>query len=269
MKSTFRSVLCYVCLSIPLYSFSQKLPDKQTISIWAQANIKIDGKAAEWSNKYRAHNNATDLYYTLANNDNFLYLVIHAENPEVIQTLTTYGFKYTIQAPGKQNIENTAITVEFPLQEIRSLGLILNKPGVTPDSTESSRKGIMNSNNNALQTRHKSLIVKGVRGIDTLSVYNDAGIRVAEGFDVNRNYTLEIMIPLKLLPFLNNKNANLTYHLFIIGHANSAANKMPYNTPPGGFTPEVLQGLAELELRLNKKYASTDFSGYYTLAKIP
>ena len=62
-------LLTLLVSTISLVVHAQKLPNKQEISFQAPTNIKIDGKASEWNNQFLAYNNATDIYYTIANDD--------------------------------------------------------------------------------------------------------------------------------------------------------------------------------------------------------
>ncbi|MES2274929.1 MAG: hypothetical protein V4592_02825 [Bacteroidota bacterium] len=265
--------IAFTCIFLSFGSIfitqAQKLPNVQQHSLRAPENTKIDGKATEWNNKYQAHNDATNVFYTIANNNDFLYLIVHAEDPAVVETLTSYGFTFGLQTQGKKGNTKDAVTIRFPLDVVKRLGLTLNKAGVVPDTAADVVRSVMTGNNNILQQRHQTIIVNGIKGLDTLSVYNDTGFKVAEAFDSKRNYTLEIAIPLKYLEFIKTGAATLAYHLLINGYAGSTIGNMPINTPPGGFTPEMLQGLAELEVRVNKRYARTDFWGEYTLAKKP
>ncbi|MBC7401019.1 MAG: hypothetical protein H7289_13850, partial [Mucilaginibacter sp.] len=61
-------------LFLSVIANAQKLPKVQTASIAAPTNIKIDGKATEWGNKFQAFNRTTEVYYTLSNSATKLYL---------------------------------------------------------------------------------------------------------------------------------------------------------------------------------------------------
>ena len=69
---------------IGLYANGQRLPNKQEEGFTAPQNVKIDGKATEWQNQFKAYNTATGIYYTVANDSTNLYLVIQATEPLVI-----------------------------------------------------------------------------------------------------------------------------------------------------------------------------------------
>lgn len=75
---------------------AQKLPTVQKSSLRAPSNIKIDGETTEWGDKFQAYNTATDIFYTMANDDRGLYLVVQSGDPKIIQRLTG-GITLTIQ----------------------------------------------------------------------------------------------------------------------------------------------------------------------------
>jgi len=74
-----------------LNTHAQTLPKVQEASLRAPDNIKIDGKPTEWNNQFQAYNTATDLFYTIANDDQNLYLVIQAKKPLSISKIGQRG----------------------------------------------------------------------------------------------------------------------------------------------------------------------------------
>ncbi len=93
---------------------AQKLPNKQEISLWAPANIKIDGKMNEWGDKLQAYNKNTLVYYTIANDDDNLYLVVRIENPDIINKAISGAITLTVNPHGKQSDEKCP-AISFPL----------------------------------------------------------------------------------------------------------------------------------------------------------
>lgn len=70
---TFLAVLLITASFINVTA--QKLPNIQQAGLKAPENIKIDGKATEWG-KFNAFNGATDVFYSIANNEKHLYLIV-------------------------------------------------------------------------------------------------------------------------------------------------------------------------------------------------
>jgi len=77
-------IITFLLAMLVLGSNAQKLPAVQKESVWAPITVKIDGKAAEWGNKFQAYNSSTEIYYTISNDDNNLYLAIKAVDPDII-----------------------------------------------------------------------------------------------------------------------------------------------------------------------------------------
>src|SRR5476651_2358683 len=101
---------------ITIAAYAQKLPAKQEISLRVPAGIKIDGKATEWDNKFQAYNNATELFYTLSNDDDNLYLIVQITKPRVIEKVLNVGITLTINGAGKKDDKAPEnISIQFPL----------------------------------------------------------------------------------------------------------------------------------------------------------
>jgi len=107
------ATLAVVALTI-LGATAQKLPNVQQKSLRAPANVKVDGKATEWDDSFQAYNHATDVYYSLANDDNKLYLVVQAKDNQIINKIIGGGIEFTIQKSGKKN-DKDGVTVVYPL----------------------------------------------------------------------------------------------------------------------------------------------------------
>jgi len=191
-------------------SYAQKLLNVQQISVRAPATLKIDGKAGEWDGQLQAYNKATDIFYTMANDNENLYLIVQAEKPRIIQKILTVGLTLMVNNSGKKN-DNAAgnIAITYPLVGRNYLLSILNnagdkiayKPRGMRDEVltrTDSTVAIANKTYNANSTTIK---VKGVNDLaDTLiSVYNEQHIKVAAAFDNKGVFTYELAVPLKFL----------------------------------------------------------------------
>src|ERR1700744_3913120 len=93
---------------------AQKLPNVQQKSMRAPETVKVDGKATEWDDSFQAFNHATDIYYTMANDDKNLYLVVQATDKQVINKIIGGGVALTIQKSGKKN-DKDGITITYPV----------------------------------------------------------------------------------------------------------------------------------------------------------
>ena len=122
---------------------AQNLPNVQRNGLRAPANVKIDGKAIEWGGKFQAYNKATNLYYTMANNAEFVYFIAHIQEAAVINRITNYGFTFEIYKndnPQKKDL----ISITLPLSANKYFSLNLIKPTGADTLLE---KGILKANN--------------------------------------------------------------------------------------------------------------------------
>lgn len=260
---------------------AQKLPNKQETSIYAPAIIKIDGKATEWNNKFEAYNNATDIFYTICNDNNNLYLTVQATDDYIINKLYGSGITFTIDLSGKKD-KKQAIVITYPVwdKDNKFHANTAAKPTIKPDSPQTVRKAdsFMNVVNRQMNDRSKLIRVNGVKGIDTLiSVYNEDGIKAAAAFDNKMIYTLEIAIALKYLNLDTNNPAKFAYNLKIDPLKGSFDNVTRTQEMRNGHLVTVTHSLGRRltagnpvdDDLLKNIRSATDFSGEYTLAKKP
>ena len=245
---------------------AQKLPNIQTVSVRAPAGLKIDGKAAEWGNQFKANNKTTDIFYTMANDTEKLYLLIQAKHESIIKKMVMGGVTLSISS-NKRDIKN-AVKITFPIYDINNPASYFrfNKPKNIKSLNVDS---LMIVHNKSLSTKYKLIGVSGIETItdSLLSVYNSEGLNAAALFDSQLNYTYEMAIPLKYLKL--NNSQKLTYNIklnaatvdgrkleFLPGRnivAYTAANGVNYVL---GDDPQNMTLVAP-----------TDFWGEYTLAK--
>jgi hypothetical protein len=248
-------------------AYAQKLPNKQEASVRIPANVKIDGKATEWGDKFQAYNNATDLSYTLANNNEDLYLVIQTEDRLSLKKIIDRGLTLSVKKPRNGKAAN------FTFPYISGDGRLtysfkgnINLASVKITEANSAY------NNKLLKEKHKFIKVEGVEGVDSLvSVYNEKGIQAAEVFDNKQVYTIEMKVKLKLIGLSANDGEKISYQLKV----NPISTNMPVvdinevHTSDGKLIPEESKErvLAEMTKSIVRTYGGTDFWGEYTLAK--
>src|SRR5476651_1150845 len=109
-SSLFIFLLMLGCLT----SSAQKLPNIQPVSVQAPTNIKIDGKATEWNNEFQAYNHATDIFYTVSNDDSKLYLIVRAADRAVINKIMHGSMTFMVQRSGKKT-DKGGMGISFPL----------------------------------------------------------------------------------------------------------------------------------------------------------
>ncbi len=272
MKHLPKSTLILIVSFITLNVNAQKLPNVQSTGVRIPANSKMDGKTTEWDGKFQAYNTATNLYYTMANNAEFVYLIAHIKDPSVIKRITDFGFTFEIyQNETLRNKDMVSVTLPYAANKYFSLNL--SKPTGADPSLE---KDILKENNSLLSKNHKYTLVKGVQGLDSVAIYNDKGIAFVEAFDSNEDYTMELQLPVKFIKFLSGNESKFSYRLVINARPNFGPVRQIISLGAGGsatfteakdFTPEQKAMNEEISAMNAIKYAATDFKAEYTLVK--
>ena len=254
------------------------------------ANIKIDGKADEWDDKFEAYNAATNLYYTVANDDKRLYFVFLRDNKSngsssvqgnlsvrsgaLINYLINGGIRINIQKSVVKN-DKGASGVIFPYFKAGA-GLRFNFKDV--DIIDKQADSVMRASNKKLNAGAKWIYTTGIPGVDTeLPVFNENGIEAANAFDIKKNYVCELAIDLNHLGLSVNDASKFSYHIILNGGPRkySFVNQLLLNAPKVGKNAD---GSPMTESEVDKVYesfrnapdpnaATTDFWGEYILAK--
>lgn len=255
-----RLSLIVLLLFATCVSKAQKLPNKQEVSLRAPLSIKIDGKTNEWDDKFQAYNNATEIFYTIANDDENLYFLIKGDR-KIVSRLTAGGIVFSIQDPKKKN---RSVSITYPVIKWESGKSLFNFNKLEAISDREA-DSIMVQNNNALSQNVKFIKVAGIENVDTLiSVYNLEKIKAAGLFDRKKSYIGEISIPLKYLSNMIDASQKIAYHIQVNGFKSVVSL-----TPPTNINAD-----AQTAALINRAYANmtsgnapTDFWGEYTLAK--
>ncbi len=265
----------FICFTIVfLFSVSfvkteaQKLPNKQEASVLAPSQLKIDGKLSEWGADLNAFNRATEIYYTVANDEKNIYLAVRAKNRSIISRIINGGISFSVAA----NADKKAIspTITFPVYEPNKRPVLnISKDFYESSSTSTTiTDSVMLVNNQSLERQSKLIFVAGVKGIDSLiSVYNDNDIKVAQKFDNQMFYNYEMAVPLHYFAALLNTGSTINYHIVLNGASIFPENKTKLSDKIavlGNVQNEIIAAKLGMEAQLN---AATDFWGEYTLIK--
>jgi len=271
--------------SIFITANAQKLPNVQTISLRAPATIKVDGKTTEWDNKFQAYNHATEVYYTLSNDDNYLYLTVQATDQSVINKIMSGGITLAINKARKKNDKN-GVSITYPVFDRKNKPFFGTKNkleierGIT--TVTDNPDSVMTVHNRILGEKSKLIGVTGIPGMDTLiSVYNTDGIKTAQLFNNKGAYTYELAVSLKNLGLTVDNPDKFAYHITLNGSSlfNNISFKASGMSEGGGGSAPISVGAISftsadgsdaVKLFLDGGTAApTDFWGEYTLAKQP
>ena len=263
IKNNISAISALVFAIMSFSVFAQKLPTVQKESMIAPANVNIDGIIDEWGNNLQAYNKATSIYYTLANDNNCLYLAVKITDAHNIQKVLSGGLTISLMGADKKNIG--AITYpRYYAKYIAPLTGRLNNPN-TDMATE------MESMNKLIMEGGKLIQVTGIKGIkDTLvSSPDESGIKAAGILDAKKAYTFELAIPLKYIPEASGQVGLINYKITLKGLGNSLNQPKASGSPTaksldmGSMGTPTVGAMASI----NDFNSPTDFSGTYTIAK--
>jgi hypothetical protein len=269
----------FVCAGIISFSANaQKLPKVQTVSLRAPSNIKIDGKTTEWNNQFQAYNPNNRLYYTIANDDQNLYLLVQASDGYSSEK-ALFGIKFTIKLPDKKN---GSVAITFPKQsdmenteKLRNtISTVRYLKGDTTKAVQKKIDSLQLFANSLIGITHKEIVVEGIEAIPdpVIAMYNTDGIKVSTQFNSPMRYTYELAIPLKYLGSMINNGQKFDYNIKMLA--------MPEVSPNGIPNPKIEMVSFGIEASgpgtSNAEYFGsnqgfviipTDLSGTYTLVK--
>lgn len=257
---------------------AQTLPLKQEISLRAPSNIKLDGKTTEWGDKFQAFDKATEVFYTISNNDENLYFTIKVTQKRVIEKIMNAGITITVNNTGKKDDKATEnVSLTFPLMDYSNVPHIVTAAGAKtkrilvsstvrgirpteyePEFNSTPSDSLKDVATKLLKANAKTIKIKGIKEIPDgdLSVYNQENIIVGAAFDRTGAYIYELAIPLKYLHAIANPT-RFTYNIKLQSRLNVLRRGMvtSYNYVGG----EPVSADQDLD-------STTDFWGEYTLA---
>ena len=246
---------------IGLSANAQKLPNVQSVGVYAPANVKVDGTAAEW-NQLQAYNKNTSLYYTMANNNDNLYLAIRTTDFVAMDKLIAGGLTLTIMG------KNGAITFTSPITS----GPIRSNISKAVRGSETITDSLLNKLNKELTSNLKEADLKGIAAIPdlTISVYNEYGIKVASQLGLDKDYTCEIAIPLKYVNAIIADAGSFNYNVMINGVKMNIVTSTRNGEVVNSQSAEMASIMANIKINgssVMELSSPTDFSGTYTLIK--
>ena len=217
-----------IILSIALFTASamaQKLPNMQESSLRAPANIKVDGKPTEWNNQFQAYNKATEIFYTISNDNDKLYLSVKAKDLDIINKIICGGITLTINGSGKTK-DKDGMSITYPALNKNSfrravLPVDFDSPFIGVRGTSISTKqadSLTDIINKRLISKATDIAIAGIKGItDTISIYNPENIKASALFDNEKNLTYELAVPLKSLGLSVTDSKPLVYNIKLNG----------------------------------------------------
>ncbi len=268
------SQILALTMCISLSANAQKLPTVQQAGLYAPASVKIDGKTAEWDNKFQAYNKNTSVFYTMANDDDNLYLVVQATDRLIIDKILTNKLTLTVFNAQDKNIVPISITTPSFAGNSSYFSNLIKNPS---DS-------LVNVTNKALAANLKELKTTGISAITdpVISVYNDYGIKFAVRADIDKACTFELQIPIKYMSHLIAANS-FSYKIqvnalelrrggdaVVVNKGSDGGAAAPTNGGGAAAPANVNLLIRQMESGaglMNELMSETNFTGTYTLVK--
>ncbi|MES2378645.1 MAG: hypothetical protein V4553_18775 [Bacteroidota bacterium] len=257
-------------LIIAFTANAQRLPDVQKESLRAPAGINVDGKATEWDNKLHAFNKSTEIFYTVSNDDNRLYLTVLATRRNIIDKIINGGIAFTIKKGGKKDPEGA--TISYPVYKGNDRPNIDYRAfdDINPKSINAVKQadGIIALANLGIMAFSNLIKVDGIKGVDTLiTVDNTRGINAASAVDNKMAYTVELAIDLKLLSLSTTDQSKFSYNITLTAVGQADMPEIEVEDPTEGLTKGKPLDKAKKADQYSSSRFSTDFWGEYTLVK--
>jgi hypothetical protein len=255
-KSYFFTILLYVSV---FTANAQKLPGIQSVSLRIPAGSKIDGKSTEWNNVFQAYNKSTNIYYTLANGDDNLYLAVQVTDPLIIRKIINGGITLTVN-------NGAAITYPVFTKTNRPFINLNDKPAHSKDPTLDKKllDSFVYVINKRFADKSKEIKVQGVQSItdSLISIYNENGIKAAVLFDDKAVYNYELAVPLKYWGIATSGLTKFKYTITLNGSSQVdgvTITQMQVTIGPGAPSIPTASDSAILT-------SPTNLTGEYTLA---
>lgn len=254
---------------------AQKLPNKQEASQLPPVNIIIDGKADEWGS-FKAFNAATDVFYSMANNQKQLFVIVQTPNYNITNKVTRGGITLTVNA-GTQKDGAPASSITFPLIEPGALReIVQSMRNLIENTSAGDEEALTSAANKKLASGIKLIKASGLKNVSDslMSIYNEQGVRAAAALSNKGILTCEFEIPLALL---NLQGDQFSYNIKLNGPKlrpvqvpvyipELEGNKAPVNVFKGQGAV-ANQDMTRQQAEMVATTLSTDFSAEYKLAK--
>ena len=191
---------------------AQKLPVKQEAGVFAPVGVKIDGKTTEWG-AFQAYNPATEIWYTMANDNDKLYFVCKATEIKVIEKILAGGITISVSPIDKKSVI-TPVAITYPIEPW--LNTQISYEIEPPVPLKESTLSIVN---NKISGHLKEIKITGVKEFPdgSISVYNENGITGAHYVGSDKVYTYELAFPLSIIRSLINDKDAFNYKVQVTG----------------------------------------------------
>jgi hypothetical protein len=216
-KTLIKTSLLILSMGVAL--LAAKAQNVQAGSVWAPANIKVDGKLTEWSNSLEANNKTVNFSYTIANDDKNLYLAVKSIDQQSTNKILAGGVDFTINTEDKKKDKDAFVLVFPVINRAANRGAGQGRqrgaggpPGPPDSATIAAQRA------QAIASI-KEIKLRGFKDIpdSVISIYNEYSIKAAVAYDSNGSLVYEIAVPLSQLGLSVDKAKEIAYNLKVNG----------------------------------------------------
>jgi len=193
MKTAFQPLLYIAIAQLFIVNISNAQSSKTGVATLQvpPANLVIDGNAKEWGDSLRYYNAEKKINYSLANDQENLYMAIKITDRLNQMKILRAGITFSIDTKGKK-------------KETYSLTFPLNVNGNQPPPVEKMDNGDVTKEDRDELMREQITTLRGIKVAgfkdiedDMITTSNTYGIKTAINYDDNGNLIYEAAIPLK------------------------------------------------------------------------
>jgi hypothetical protein len=197
---------------------AQKLNNVQEGAVLAPADVKVDGKLKEWPATLQAYNKTTQLYYTLANDGQNLYLAVQSTDQAGSRKIIAGGISLTINTDGKKK-DKGAFLITFPVVNQSAMRGQFRRRGGAGGQQSGLDSAAIVAMRKQITASAKEITVSGFEAIpdSVISIYNEYGIKAAIDYDAKGNLIYELALPLKLLNINSDAPKEFAYNIKVNG----------------------------------------------------
>jgi hypothetical protein len=289
MKIQLTSIIAFTLCYTAFTANAQKQPQVQEGGVRAPAIVKVDGRLTEWQNPFvniqkstgflSAFNSSSRIYYTIANDDNNLYVIVRGLGNGVSKKILAGGLTLTIShATEKKNRlkDSNNVIVKFPMPiDAKTTSFIMSTINQVLDFTEddsaTNRKSIDSLDaiaDKIVNNAAKEIGIIGVKEIQdsVVSIYNTQGIKAAIRF-MKIQPAIEIAIPLKYLGLSVDNPIAFSYNFRINAIPEASRFYVTEASVPKGAADQTLPPDVLSDPNNGYAWNPTDFWGEYILIK--
>jgi len=186
--------ICTIQLVLNTVCYAQNKPAQNQLQP-PPSNITIDGDVKEWGDSLRYYNKEKQLNYSLANDQDNLYMAIRVNDRSEQIRILRAGLTLSIDTRGKKK---ESFTITFPVGDQSAEGMAetaQDLQGGNSNVKQEDRDELMR----ARLTKLREIRVTGFKDIEseTMTTSNTYGFKVAIDYDKDGYLVYEAAIPLK------------------------------------------------------------------------